>query len=80
MYDLVLKGGTVVDPSVGLRRKSPGARNRFESTFDLEFHRRVRAGFLELAREEPDRWRVIDSTRNVDPVFDDVLAAVLEVV
>jgi dTMP kinase len=69
-----------VDPAVGLRRKMPDARNRFESTFDLEFHRRVRAGFLELAREEPDRWRVVDSSRHIDRVFEDVLAAVLEVV
>ncbi len=68
-----------VAPDVGMRRKAPDAHNRFESGFDLEFHRRVRTGFLELAAEEPDRWRVIDSTRHVDPVFEDVLAAALEV-
>jgi dTMP kinase len=67
-----------VAPDVGMRRKAPDAHNRFEAGFDLEFHRRVRAGFLELAAEEPDRWRVIDSTRHVDPVFEDVLAAALE--
>ena len=65
-----------VDPETGIRRKSPDARNRFESGFDLAFHRRVREGFLELARAEPDRWRVVDSTRHVDRVFDDVLAVV----
>lgn len=68
-----------VAPDVGMRRKSPDAHNRFESGFDLEFHRRVRAGFLELARDEPDRWRVVDSTRPVDLVFQDVLAATLEI-
>lgn len=68
-----------VAPEVGIRRKAPDAHNRFESGFDLDFHRRVRAGFLELAREEPDRWRVVDSTRHVDPVFEDVLAAALEI-
>jgi dTMP kinase len=68
-----------VDPEVGLRRKAPGARNRFEASFDLDFHRRVRAGFLELAGQEPKRWRVIDSTRHVDMVFDDLLSVVLEV-
>jgi dTMP kinase len=67
-----------VDPEVGLRRKAPGARNRFEASFDLEFHRRVRAGFLELAGQEPERWRVVDSTRHVDRVFEDLLAVVLE--
>jgi dTMP kinase len=69
-----------VDPEVGLRRKSPGARNRFEASFDVEFHRRVRAGFLALAKQEPERWRVVDSTRHVDVVFDDLLGVVLEAV
>jgi dTMP kinase len=65
-----------VDPEVGLRRKAAGARNRFEASFDLDFHRRVRAGFLELAGQEPERWRVVDSTRHVDRVFDDLLGVV----
>jgi len=65
-----------VDPEVGLRRKAPGARNRFEASFDLDFHRRVRAGFLELAAQEPERWRVVDSTRHVDRVFEDLLGVV----
>ena len=64
-----------VDPEVGIRRKAPGARNRFES-IDLDFHRRVREGFLALAREAPERWRVVDSSRPIDQVFDDALALV----
>ena len=65
-------------PAVGLARKADDARNRFEAAFDLAFHERVRAGFLELARGEPDRWRVIDATRDADAVFADVRAAVEE--
>ena len=30
---------------------------------DIEFHRRVRRGFLELAASEPERWLVLDATR-----------------
>jgi len=66
-----------VAPEVGLARKADDARNRFESGFDVEFHRRVRSGFLDLAREEPRRWRVIDGYRDAEAVFADVLAAVL---
>jgi len=66
-----------VAPEVGLARKADDARNRFESGFDVEFHRRVRSGFLDLAREEPRRWRVIDGDRDAEAVFADVLAAVL---
>jgi dTMP kinase len=67
-----------VPPAVGLARKADDSRNRFEAAFDLEFHERVRAGFLELARKEPHRWRVIDATRDADAVFADVRAAVEE--
>ena len=65
-----------VDPELGIQRKAAEARNRFES-IDLDFHRRVRAGFLELAAAEPPRWRVVDSSRHIDRVFDDVRALVL---
>jgi dTMP kinase len=67
-----------VPPAVGLARKADDSRNRFEAAFDLEFHERVRAGFLELAGAEPGRWLVIDATRDADAVFADVRAAVEE--
>ena len=45
----------------GLIRKREGDEiNRFESTLDLAFHRRVRDGFLALAAAEPDRFVVLD--------------------
>ncbi|HEU6439046.1 MAG TPA: dTMP kinase [Terriglobales bacterium] len=45
----------------GIRRKREGDEiNRFESTLDLTFHRRVRDGFLALAAAEPDRFVVLD--------------------
>jgi dTMP kinase len=62
-------------PEQGLRRKAPDDHTRFEAAFDLDFHRRVRAGFLELARLEPARFTVVDADRPVDEVFHDVLAA-----
>ena len=62
-------------PEDGLRRKAPDDHTRFEAAFDLDFHRRVRAGFLELARLEPARFRVVDAGRSADEVFGDVLAA-----
>lgn len=66
-----------VPPEIGLGRKTDASRNRFESAFDLAFHQRVRAGFLALAAEEPNRFRVIDSARHIDAVTPDVIAAVL---
>ncbi len=69
-----------LEPEVGLRRKAAGEHTRFEAAFDLAFHRRVRAGFLALAAADPERFRVIEASRRVEPVFRDVLAAALEVV
>lgn len=68
-----------VSPEVGLARKADDTRNRFEAAFDLDFHRRVRDGFLELALGEPGRWRVIDAERDADAVFADVLGAAREI-
>lgn len=64
---------------VGLRRKTPDTITRFESFFDLAYHLRVRAGFLEMAAADPGRWRVIDADREEDHVLDDVIAAAVEV-
>src|SRR5205807_9709015 len=45
----------------------------------VEFHSKVREGFLEIARAEPDRVVVIDSERAQAAVSADVLAAVRKV-
>jgi dTMP kinase len=64
-----------IDPAIGLARKADADRTRFEHDFDADFHARVRAGFLELAKGEPSRFRVIDASRDADAVFADVLEA-----
>jgi dTMP kinase len=61
---------------VGLTRKAPGDVNRFEAEFDLDFHRRVREGFMALAVAEPRRFVVVDAARPPDEVATAVNAAV----
>jgi dTMP kinase len=65
-----------VDPAVGLARArnaigkkegTPGKGDRLEQE-DLAFHQRVRAGFLQLARESPRRFAVVDGSRPADEV------------
>ena len=68
-----------VSPEVGIGRKSGDGVNRFESTFDLAFHERVRAGYLAMAAAEPGRYRVVDSSRPLDRVAPEVIAAVLSI-
>jgi dTMP kinase len=50
---------------------SGGREDRFERE-KVEFHERVRAGFLELARSEPGRFCVIDASRSIEEVFERV--------
>ena len=65
-----------VPVEIGLARKAPDDRTRFETSFDLAFHRRVRNGFLEMAVHEPGRFRVFDATAAEDEVADRILRAV----
>ena len=52
-----------VDPAIGLRRKKNiGEWNRLDA-YELAFHQRVRSGYLELARQEPRRWVVLDASQ-----------------
>jgi dTMP kinase len=48
-------------PQLGLGRRTSSA-DRLEAE-PSEFHERVRAGFLDLARREPERYLVLDATR-----------------
>lgn len=53
--------------------------DRFESE-RMEFHRRVREGFLAIAKAEPDRVRVIDSEHPLAVVSGEILTAVRELI
>lgn len=48
-------------PEEGLGRKGSAKRDRFERE-KVAFHRRVREGYLEMARADPQRWLVVDAS------------------
>jgi dTMP kinase len=54
----------------GRRKHKAGqpSEDRFERE-RIEFHERVRAGFLELARAEPERFRTVDAALSVENVW-----------
>jgi dTMP kinase len=71
---------------IGLARKAPDDRTRFETAFDLAFHHRVRSGFMAMAAAEPARFVVIDAQgepdaiarrirRAVEPLFEQDVSA-----
>lgn len=63
-----------VDPEVGLARFAQ--RDRLEAE-PIEYHRAVRAAFLALADEEPDRYLVLDGRQSLDAIADEILERVL---
>ncbi|MEW6392665.1 MAG: dTMP kinase [Pseudomonadota bacterium] len=77
-------GGTIPDltlildlpAEVGLQRaEARGGAARFESK-GLAFHERLRTGYLEIARREPERCVVIEANAEID----DVTAAIIDAV
>ncbi|WP_032112484.1 dTMP kinase [Candidatus Paracaedibacter symbiosus] len=58
-----------LDPVIGIKRslQRHTSENRFEN-MQLEFHNRMRQGYLEIARENPDRCRIIDATGTVSEI------------
>ena len=50
-------------------------KDRMESA-GIEFFQRVRNGFLEIAKYEPERVKVIDSTKSIELIHNEVLELV----
>ena len=61
----------------GLKRAGGrgGAEDRYER-MGTAFHERLRQGFLDIARRDPDRCAVIDATQDVDGVHQAIVKAV----
>ena len=72
--DLTLLLDVPVD--LGLTRNRGRRWNRFEDEAGTAFHERVRRGYLELARQDPERFRVVDASRSVQEVDEEIRAAV----
>ncbi|MDO4263945.1 MAG: dTMP kinase [Deinococcus sp.] len=67
-----------LDPAAGLARVAArGQPDRLEQA-PLDFHARMRAGFLDLAAAEPQRWLVLDAARPADELEEDIWARVQE--
>lgn len=59
-----------LDPAEGLARakaRGNGSEDRYERK-GLEFHQRLRGGFLKIAEAEPARCRIIDTSGSIEDV------------
>lgn len=65
-----------LDPEIGLSRiQGDRERNRLDQE-SLDFHRKVRNGFLDLASQEPERWVILDATKAPEALAADALEAI----
>ena len=67
-----------IDVEIGLRRKKQNESewNRMDD-HELKFYERVRAGYWEMVKLEPDRWVVVDSNRAWELVQDELRKVIL---
>ena len=67
-----------LDVKTGLmRKKAEDEWNRLDD-YEALFHERVRDGYLQLAREEPERWRMVDASQTIDSVHEDLFRIILD--
>jgi len=66
-----------VDVEEGLRRKKKDNEwNRLDA-YTVEFHQRVRAGYLEMVKAEPSRWVVLNAGQKWDEVQEELRKVIL---
>ncbi|MEF3273139.1 MAG: dTMP kinase [Chloroflexus sp.] len=77
-----------IDVEAGLQRKRAG-RERSDSTSgqpvewnrldarDLAYHQRVAYGFVELMKQEPERWYALDAAQPIDELAEQIWKAVM---
>ena len=58
-----------VDPAIGLKRRQQGGGewNRMDA-YDLQYHQRVRDGYIKMANADPKRWQIVDASQTPDVV------------
>jgi len=59
------------------RREKSGKKDRIDME-SLKFHQKVREGYLEIARKNPRRWRIVDASKSPEEVFEEIKKAVEE--
>jgi len=62
-----------IDPEAGLKRRQTGGGewNRLDA-YQLQYHQRVREGYLEMAKNDPNRWKIIDASQEPVMVQSDI--------
>lgn len=62
-----------IEPEIGLKRRQKGGGewNRLDA-YQLQYHKRVREGYLQMANEDAKRWKIIDASQKPNMVQSDL--------
>lgn len=57
-----------------LKARAAGRNERLTNfeNLGMDFHQRVRQSFLDQAKEDPERWRIINAEKDIESVFEEV--------
>lgn len=77
LFDLPVETGLQRAGRRDAALQDPSSADRFEKE-KLDFHNRVRQGYLHLRSADPRRFRVIDASRTVELIAEDVRGHIME--
>ena len=58
------------------KRKSGNVGDRLEQE-SLEFHNKVREGFIQIAKNNPDRVKIIDGKKSIEEIQKEILEKII---
>ncbi len=76
--DLTLYLDVEAEEGLSRRRRGGGEWNRLDD-YALDFHKRVRQGYLKMASQEPQRWSIIDANQSKDLVQEEICKIISKV-
>lgn len=67
-----------LEPEIGIQRalNRHTGENRFEN-MKLDFHHKMRQGYLEIALNNPERCKLIDATQSVTAIYEEITKDIL---
>ncbi len=71
LFDLPVEIGLQRATDRNNRLKEPSSIDRFERE-NIDFHRRIREGYLNISRNDPQRFRLIDANQDVNAIQEEV--------
>jgi dTMP kinase len=77
LFDLPVETGLQRATDRNNLLKEPSSIDRFERE-NVDFHRRIREGYLNILRNDPDRFRLIDAKQDVNAIQDEVRRKISE--